>query len=232
VPPRKKEEVVEQSLEQSLLEAVTAGRLDDVRRMLEAQPALVGTRGPNGASAILLAVYHRRSDIAAEFEAHGAVLDIFEASALGRVERIEAILAADPVLVSAYAPDGFHPLGLAAFFGHVDAVKALLAAGADVNAASRNPMRVQALHAAAASRSVPVVQALLEAGADPNARQQQGFVPLHESAENDNRAMAELLVAHGADPRLADDSGLTVVARARAKGHDALADWLERAVGD
>ena len=59
----------------------------------------------------------------------GAPVDIFEASALGLVDRIAALVSSDPRLVSSYAQDGFYPLGLAAFFGHLDAVRALIAAG-------------------------------------------------------------------------------------------------------
>lgn len=213
-------------MEQQLLDAVTSGRIDEVRRLLAEQPSLAATRGPNGVSAILLAVYHRRPEIAGLLESHGAPLDIFEASALGRVDRIRSIVADDPSRVSAYAPDGFYPLGLAAFFGHLDAVRALLDAGADVHAAARNPTRVQPIHAATASRHMAIVQAVLAAGADPNARQQQGYLPLHEASESGNRPMAELLVAHGANPRLADDTGQTIIDRARAKGHVELADWM------
>lgn len=215
-------------MEQQLIDAVKAGNTDEVARLLTAQPDLVSARGDNGASAILLAVYHSKPAVAQVFVDHGAPLDIFEASALGRVDRIAALLKEDPTRVSAYAPDGFYPVGLAAFFGHLEAVKALIAAGADVRAAAKNPFKVQPIHAAAASRNIAIVRAVLEAGADPNAQQQQGFRPMHEAGTNGNLELAELLASHGGDPTLANEAGKSSIDFAREKGHTDLVQWMER----
>ena len=105
-------------------------------------------------------------------------------------------------------------------------MKALIAAGADVNAAAKNPLKVQALHAAVAGRNLEIVKAVLDAGADPNAQQQAGFRPIHEAGTNANRALAELLLAHGADPSLTNDDGKNAIDLAREKGHAEFADWL------
>jgi uncharacterized protein len=59
---------------------------------------------------------------------------------------------------------------------------------------------------------------LLEAGADPNARQQGGFVPLHEAAHTDDVDMARLLLDHGADPSLAADDGRDAIRMAADDG--------------
>ena len=156
----------------------------------------------------------------------GAPVDIFEASALGRADRILALLDEDPARVSAFAADGFYPLGLAAFFGQLDAVRVLIAAGADVHATARNAFKVQPVHAAAASRNLDILREVLEAGGDPNVPQQQGFVPLHEAATSGNREMAELLIKHGANPRLANDAGKTSIDLATDKSHTELAAYL------
>ncbi len=213
-------------MEQAFFAAVKAGNLDEVRRLVRATPALAGVRDANGVSGILIATYHGHRDVAATLVDMGAPVDIFEASALGLTDRIASLVREDPARVSAYAQDGFYPLGLAAFFGHLDAVRALIAAGADVQATARNAFKVQPIHAAAASRNLDIIRAVLEAGADPNVPQQQGFVPLHEAASNGNREMAELLVQHGANPDLANDAGKTSIALAREKGHPALAEWM------
>lgn len=211
---------------QAFLDAVKAGNEDEVRRLVQGSPALAGAKDGNGVSAILLAAYHGQREVAAALVELGAPVDIFEACALGLVDRLALLIAEDPARVSAYAQDGFYPLGLAAFFGHLDAVRALLAAGADVHAMARNPFKVRPVHAAAASRNLDILRAVLEAGGDPNVPQQQGFVPLHEAASSDNRAMAELLIQHGANPRLANDAGKTSIDLATDKGHRDLAAVL------
>lgn len=215
-------------MEQAFFDAVKGGNVDEVRRLVGDRPALAGARDANGVSGILIAIYNRRPEVAAALVEMSAPIDVFEASALGLVDRLTALLKEDPARVSAYAQDGFYPLGLAAFFGHLDAVRALIAAGADVHAVARNPFKVQPLHAAAASRNLQIIRAVLEAGGDPNVPQQQGFVPLHEAASSGNREMAELLVAHGANPRLPTDAGKTSIDLAREKGHSDLADWLDK----
>ncbi len=215
-------------MDQAFFDAIKGGHVDDVKAQVESDPALLRACEANGASAILVAIYNGRKDVAEALINLGAPVDLFEASALGLVARIEDILRVDPQRASEYAPDGFTPVALAAFFGHADAARALIAAGADVRAPARNAFKVQALHAAVAGRDLQIVKAVLEAGADPNAQQQAGFRPMHEAGTNANRALAELLLAHGADPLLPEDSGKNAIDLAREKGHTDFAVWLEQ----
>lgn len=213
-------------MEQQLFEAIKAGRVDEVTRLVRENPALAGARDASGASAVLVATYNMKPDVVAALIELGAPIDIFEASALGRVDRLRALLDSQPTRVSEHAPDGFTPVALAAFFGQPDAVRVLIAAGADVNAAAKNPLKVQALHAAVAGRKLEIVKAVLAAGGDPNAQQQAGFRPIHEAGARGDRVLAELLIAHGADPSLPNDAGVTAIDLAREKGHAEFADWL------
>jgi ankyrin repeat protein len=215
-------------MEQGLFEAIKTGKVDQVNRLLRENPGLLKARDANGASPLLIAIYHQQHDIAKALADASGSIDIFEAAALGRVDRIKQLLRDDPSLASAYAPDGFPAVGLAAFFGHLDAVRALIAAGADIHAAAKNSLKVQAIHAAVASKNLDIVRAVLEAGADPNAAQQQGFRPMHESGSSGSRELAELLMKYGGDPTLKNDEGKNTITFAREKGHAEFADWLEK----
>ena len=153
-------------------------------------------------SELLQAVYrgdHARVDalLAAEPE-----VDVFEASAVGRVDRLRELLDGDPSLANAWAEDGFQPLGLASFFGHLEAARLLVERGADVNAPSKNDMKVAPLHSAVAEKDADtryeLASLLLEHGADPNARQQDDFTPLMAADQQGDVRLRELLIEHGA----------------------------------
>lgn len=95
-------------------------------------------------------------------------LDVFDASAFGRLERLREILAADPKHVNAFSDDGFTPLHLAVFGEQEEAARILLDAGADVNAfATGDIAKVPPLGTARFVRSPALEQLLLDAGADP-----------------------------------------------------------------
>jgi ankyrin repeat protein len=213
-------------MERELFEAIKAGKADEAARLVRQNPTFAHVRDANGTSPLLVAIYHQQHAIAKMLADTKGDIDIFEASALGRVDRIKQLLRDEPALASGISPDGFPAVGLAAFFGHLEAVRTLIAAGANIHAAATNAFKVQAIHAAVASRNLEIVGAVLEAGADPNAAQQQGFRPIHEAGNNGNRDLAELLMRYGADPSLKNDDGKTAIAIAREKGHGEFADWL------
>jgi ankyrin repeat protein len=94
-------------------------------------------------------------------------LDVFHAAAFGRTERLRELLA-DPAQANAFSDDGFTPLHLAVYAEQADAARALIEAGADVNAVSKGPIaQVPPLGTAAFVRSQAMTQLLLDAGADP-----------------------------------------------------------------
>ncbi len=183
-------------------------------------------------SPILEAVYRGQRDVVDCLLAAHPALDVFEAAAVGDVARVREIIEADPATVDAYATDGFHPLGLAAFFRHADVVRLLIERGASVAAPARNKLAVTALHSAIATDVAPVdmaiVRMLLEAGAPVNVPHLGGGTPLHSAAFVGDPEVVRMLLDRGADPWLKTDDGKTAAEIARERGHAALAEMLER----
>jgi len=212
-----------------LFAAITGRDQAAVERILAADPSAAPAVDANGASPLLTAVYYGNDAAVAALRATGMELSMFEAAAVGDLGRVRALVDEDPDLVRTFAPDGFHPLGLAAFFHHADVVTFLIAAGAEVSAPSRNMMRVTALHSAIAGQDRVSTLALIAAGADVNAKQQDDFTALHEAAQNDDREIVETLLAAGADPALALANGDRPADVARNHGHAEIAQLLEQA---
>src|SRR3989442_14684197 len=99
---------------------------------------------------------------------------------------------------NARLPSGETVLMTASFAGNADAVKALLAGGANVNAAET--ARGQTALMWAVSEGHPdVARALLDYGADVNARSTGQFTPLLFAARGGDIELARMLLAAGAD---------------------------------
>jgi ankyrin repeat protein len=198
------------SASEDLFAAIDAGDVDRVRATLDADPSLAMARDHEGVSALLRARYRRDRALVEVVKARVTSLDAFEAATFGDLDRIAVLLAADPDLAGRRSGDGFTVLHLAAFFGQDDAVRLLLARGADPDAGGTGWMTGTPLNAAASARHATVVALLLEAGADPDAVQRGGWTPLHSAAHNGDVRTVELLLSHGADPSAVDDDGRSV----------------------
>jgi ankyrin repeat protein len=212
--------------------AVEAGDTERVRGLLRDDPKLAGARGDDGVSLVLKAQYAMRGDLVEEILAAGPELDVYDAAAVGDVDRLKQLVDRDPKLVRAFAADGFTALHLASFFGATEAVRILLSRGADPGASAASPAAMTPLHSAAATGHREAVARLLEAGADPNARQRGGFAALHAAASSGDPELVDLLLSKGADPAIETDDGKTAADLASERGHDELAGRLRDAVAD
>ena len=215
------------TITQDFFTAIKAGHHNEVTVLLDVEPTLVNAQDENGLSAALVAAYHQEPDIATLLAQRGAELNVFEACAVGELSRVKDWIEQQPEWINAYAPDGFQPLGLAAFFGHADVVEFLLARGAAVNSPSRNAMRVMPLHSAIANRRTAIVKLLLDHGAEVNAAQADDFTPLHEAAQNGLLDVTQWLLDRGANvnPRLSS-SGNSPLALAIEHQHGEVVQLL------
>jgi ankyrin repeat protein len=148
------------------------------------------------------------------------------AAAAADGERVRALARAGAALD---APDasGFTALDWAARNDRVEAIQALVAAGADPDALDSGPNGWTPLIHAVHKQQAAAVRALLAAGADPNARARNGGVALMDAAMRGDLTVVEILLAAGADP-LVRSHGRTALTNAVAGGNPAVVLAMRR----
>ena len=102
---------------------------------------------------------------------------------------------------------GLTPLNLAAYRGHFEIAKLLIAKGAKVNA--RNKRGWTPLHSAAHHNSIGIAKLLIAKGAKVNTRSIYGWTPLHSALEKNSIEIAKLLIAKGAKVNTRNKRGWT-----------------------
>lgn len=167
----------------TLIEAAKAGEVDRVQAIVRTTPGLARQRLASGESPLMAAVYRGHAAVVAALIDLGAEVDLFAAAATGRLPELSRAL--ERPAANDYAYDGWTALHLAAFFGHLDAARMLLDAGADVHAVSRNSLENTPLHAATAGKHNDVALLLLGRGADDRAPDAGGHTPETIAVENE-----------------------------------------------
>ena len=201
-----------------LFAAIHANNPEGVRLLVQAEPELLAARSPSGLSPVMFAAYYHRPHVLNVLLAAHPALDVFEAAATGQTARLMEQLGEG----KAFSADGFTPLHLAAMFGRLETVQALLDAGADPCAVSRNAQAAQPLHSALGGRHWAVAQALTGRGADVNAPQLGGWTPLLLAVREGAAEVVADLLARGAFPQARTDEGESAADLARATGGEAL----------
>ena len=214
-------------MSKEFVDAATQGDVAKVKEMLHADPSLAQSKDQNGLSVILKATYYDQRDVVAALLDSGVKLNVFEAAATGQTNRLRALIEEDPALVNSYSPDGFAPLSLAVFFGHAETVDALLAAGAEVSAPSRETMKLTPLASALAAGHNQIARTLIDHGAHVNAKGSSDVTPLHTAAARGNIEAATFLLEHGADINATTTDGKKPITYAEERNHPEMVEFLK-----
>ena len=198
--------------EQDFFAAIRGGDSAKIASLLKEHPAFAKAHTKNGITPILYAVYAKHPEIAEFLIAGGGELNIFEAAATGRIDKVRESLRKDPSLIRAFSPDGWTALHLN--FNNQALAKMLIDAGADLDANSRNKLNATPLQGAAANNWIDLAKLYLSRGANVNCRSEGGGTPLHEAAANGFIDFAQMLVERGASVNARDDNGKTPLAMA------------------
>ena len=215
---------------QKLLDAIRKGDIATVRALIQADAALVNARAQDGLAPVRLALYYRQPEIAHYLIDRGATLDLYDAAAAGRIDRMRELLAGDPSRVNTYSADKATPLGLAAFFGHHEAVVFLLDHGAKIDMTATNPAFPFApLHSAMSAGHKDIVLLLFDRGANVDVREGGGMTVLHEAAGLGSEEYVKLLLERGANPGSRTDEGKLPEDFARERNFTGIAELLKNA---
>lgn len=242
-----------QNAESRLIEAVTSGDRESVRSLLK-QGANVNQKQLDGATALAWAVHYDNLELVKLLIAAGA--DVNAANDYGVTPLALACDNGSAVMVETLlnaraAPDkprldGETPLMTCAYRGSVGGARALLARGANVNAAEQRRGQT-ALMWAAEHKHPDLVRVLIEHGADVHARTKPGtpwrfatypnsegtqevrsggYTPLHFAARRGDLESVTALLAAGATLNEPAADGMTPFLLACANAYESLALFL------
>ncbi len=136
----------------------------------------------------------------------------------GSVKAFRTLLQHPDIRVDASNANGETPLMMAALRADLDAMKTLIARGAQVSRPGWTP-----LHYAASSPSAAPVRLLLEQGAPVDARAPNGNTPLMQAARYGHEDSVTLLLERGADRTLRNERNHDAADYARLDGRESVA---------
>lgn len=170
------------------------GNFAVVKELLEKYPSIINANASWTETAIQAAAQTGQVEIVNYLIEHGADDDICSAALLGRMDRLEDLLRADPELIKARGAHGIPLLYFPIIHGRIDVAGYLLSQGADPNSAS--PGGLTPLHGAVMFKQPKIALWLLEQGVDPNPKY-DGKTPLALALENEQDELVEILRSHG-----------------------------------
>jgi ankyrin repeat protein len=164
--------LIEAGIVPDIYEATSTGRLDRVKELVQADPALVNSWSADGFTALHYAAFFNHPSLAEYLLQAGASVNAVSRNNMKVM-----------------------PLHSAVATGAVEVVRLLIAHGADVNA--RQQDEFTPLHGAAENGNIEIVQMLLAANASVNSRKEGGITPLGIAEEKQREEVITLLRKHG-----------------------------------
>lgn len=213
---------------EEIIELIKTGKNKDLEAELKDNPSLAEAKTEQGISLLQFAAYCRNNSAVDTVKKYKQNLNIFEAASIGDNDTVKQLLNTNPEFINSFSPDGFTPLGLASFFGHLPVVEFLLGKGANPNIASNNQFKVAPIHSACAISHFYIAELLIEHGANVNAKQMQGVTPLHSAAHNGQAKLSKLLIDSGADINAKMDNGHTPLFMANEKDFKETAELITK----
>jgi len=150
--------------------------------------------------------------------------EIHDAAKAGDLEKVKALLNANPDLVNSKNTNGLAPLHFAAYSGHVVVVKLLLDNKADVNVTNKSGMTPLSFAVDAGHRDV--AELLLTNKAEVDTKGLYGMTPLSDAAGGGDKEMVKLLLANKADVNSKDRNGYTPLHNAVIDGQKEVVELL------
>jgi ankyrin repeat protein len=164
---------------------------------------------------------------------HGVEMDLYSAVALRDQAAVKKILESDPKTSESRRADGYPAIHLAISCGELELVKALIAAGCDMDlknhSKSTGSFAGRMIHVAAFWDQPEIAQFLIDSGAKVNVIAKEKVTPLHSAVYAGSHSMVQLLLENGADVHAQDLQGRTPLSRAtNPRVKKLLRNWLEQ----
>lgn len=143
----------------------------------------------------------------------------------------QGLIALPATKVNQANSKGETPLMLAAIKGQLDAAKALIARGADVNREGWTPLHYAVSVPSEDGSDLKMVALLIEHHAYIDAASPNGTTPLMMAAQYGTRSAVQLLLKEGADPKAKNQQGQTAIDFATRAERSEVVAWLAQAGG-